>query len=278
MYRIKKHANKNQYLHVGDELWVRNPGIAGVPFHDINNLLSAADYPLMLQNEQWSLRAKYPWIDTENIIATKAVIVSDGFNFEKGHEQVAALPKDVLIFAVNGALSKWTAKRTPNFYVLNNPYSEAQNYLPRTTTTKCITSTRSNSEFLKRYTGAKFRYCPANDPRYCGIDNKDCKYKIDDYRNPVCASINLLYRFGVQKLALMFCDDVFEDERPASVQSEDGKWYYPQHLTANKLIDGNLYWLGKNNGCKVVQHCAGPKLKAATYIPLEELSRFFQGK
>ena len=279
MYRLKKHSNKNQYLHVGDDLWIRNPGISGVPFLDINNLLPSSDYPTMLKNEQWSMRAKYPWIDTENIVARKAVIVSDGFGFEAGHDQIANLPKDVLIFAVNGALSKWeSTKRTPNFYVINNPYSESQNYLPRSTGTKCIASTRTNSEFMAAYSGAKFRYCPSSDGRYCGVENHDCKYKIDDYRNPVCASINLLHRFGVQKLALAFCDEVFEDERPASLQSEDGKWYYPQHLIVNKLIDGNLYWLNKNNGCKTVQHLTGPKLKVAEYIPLENMSRFFQGK
>jgi hypothetical protein len=279
VYRLKKHANKNQYLHVGDDLWVRNPGVSGVPYKDINRLLSTADYPLILKNEQWSMRAKYPWIDTENLSVNKAVIVSDGFDFESGHEQIAALPKDVLIFAVNGSLSKWkSTKRSPNFYVVNNPYSEAQSYLPRSTTTKCIASTRANSEFLKGYTGMKYRYCPSSDAWYCGVENRDCKYKIDDYRNPVCAAINLLHKFGVQKLALAFCDEAFDEQRQGSEQSEDGKWYYPQHLTANKLIDGNLYWLSQNNGCKTVQHSVGPKLKVATYIPLEDLSRFFQGK
>lgn len=279
MYRIKKHANRNQYLHVGDNLWVRNPGVAGVPFADINHLTSTADYPTILRNELVNERMKYPWIDTENVRCEKAVIVSDGFDFEAHHDKLAELPRDVEIFAVNGALAKWKSKkRNPGFYVLNNPYEEAMYYLPKSGLVKCIASSRANYEFLQKYPGTKYRYSPVVDSNYCGIDSRGWLYRIDDYRNPVCAAINLLHRFGVKKLALAFCDEVFEEQRPGSVVGESGRSHYPQHLTANKLIEGNLYWLSKNNGCKVAQNTAGPKLKAATYIPLEDMARFFLGK
>jgi hypothetical protein len=279
LYRIKKHANRNHYLHVGDNLWVRNPGIAGVPYTDLNQLTGPSDYPVMLQNEMVNERMKYPWVDSEILRSEKAVIISDGSQFAEQHELIAGLPKDVDIFAVNGALINWKSKkRNPSFYVINNPYAQALHYLPKTNFVKCIASTRTNYEFLQRYNGNKYRYCPTNDNRYCGIDSKDCMYRVDDYRNPICAAINLLYRFGVKKLAIVFCDEVFADERPGSILGENGKSYYPQHLTANNLIDGNLYWLKKNNGCKVVQNTVGPKLKAATYIPVEDMAQFFQGK
>ncbi len=278
MYRIKKHNNRNQYLHVGDDLWVRNPGIAGVPFIDINNLTSPDDYPIFLRNEQINNRMKYPWVDTENIVSEKAVIISDGFDFEKHHSKIADLPRSINIFAVNGALNKWQAKkRNPNFYVVNNPYPEAMSNLS-SSVVKCIASAKTNCDFLQKYRGAKCRYCPAIDGQYCGVGNKECKYRIDDYRNPICAAINLLHRFGVKTLMLVFCDEAFADERPASVKSDDGMSYYPQHQKANNLIDGNLYWLMKNNGCRVAQNCVGPKLKTATYIPLEDINQFFQGK
>lgn len=279
MYRIKKHSNRNHYLHVGDNLWVRNPGIVGVPYADINHLTSTADYPTLLRNELVNERMRYPWVDTEKIRSEKAVIISDGFDFAEKHDLIAALPKDVDIFAINGALIKWTSKkRSPNFYVINNPYNEALHYLPKSNFVKCIASARTNYEFLQKYKGIKYRYYPASDSRYCGIDSKDCLYRVDDYRNPMCAAINLLYRFGVKRLALAFCDEVFAEQRPASILGENGMSYYPQHLKANSLIDGNLYWLKKNNLCKVVQNTAGPKLKTATYIPVEEMAQFFQGK
>ena len=279
MYRIKKHSNRNHYLHIGDNLWVRNPGIVGVPYADINQLTAAADHSTLLRNELVNDRMKYPWVDSEKLQSEKAVIISDGFDFAEHHAKIADLPKDVDIFAVNGALIKWTSKkRSPSFYVINNPYTEAMHYLPKTNFVKCIASARTNFEFLQKYNGTKYRYYPAGDNRFCGMDSKDCLYRIDDYRNPVCAAINLLYRFGVKKLMLAFCDEVFTDERPGSIVGDNGKSYYPQHLTANNLIDGNLFWLKRNNGCKVGQHTVGPKLKAATYIPLEDIAQFFQGK
>lgn len=278
MYRIKKHSNRNHYLHVGDNLWVRNPGIAGVPYIDINNLTDTHDYPTMLRNELVNDRMRYPWVDSEAITSEKAVIISDGFDFAEGHAKIADLPKDVVIFATNGAMIKWKAKRNPSFYVINNPYSEAMHYLPKTNSVKCIASARTNYDFLQNYKGTKYRYYPTSDGRFCGMDSKDCRYRIDDYRNPICATINLLHHFGVKKLMLAFCDEVFADERPGSEKSEGGKYHYPQHMVANKLIDGNLYWLKKNNGCTVVQNTAGPKLTAATYIPLEDVAAYFQGK
>lgn len=277
MYRIKKHNNRNQYLHVGDDLWVRNPGIVGVPYLDINALTPVNDYPTILRNELVNNRMKYPWVESENIQVENAIVVSDGYDFERDHAKLAAIP-NVTIFAVNGALAKWKVKRNPNFYVINNPYQEAMHYLPKSSFVKCIASVRTNYEFLQKYVGNKYRYFPVCDGRYCGTDCKDCVYRIDDYRNPVCATVNLLHRFGVKKLMLAFCDEVFSDERPGSVKGENGKSYYPQHLKANDLIDGNLFWLNKNNGCKIAQVTAGPKLKAATYISLEDAAQFFQGK
>lgn len=276
MYRIKKHSNRNHYLHIGDNLWVRNPGIAGVAYSDINNLTNASDYSTLLRNELVNERMKYPWIDSEKVRSENAVLISDGFDFAAKHELITNLPRDVDIFAVNGALIKWKGKkRNPTFYVINNPYNEAMHYLPKSNFVKCIASARTNYEFLQKYGGNKYRYYPASDTRFCGLDSKDCLYRIDDYRNPMCATINLLHRFGVKKLFLAFCDEVFADQRPASILGENGKSYYPQHLKANNLIDGNLYWLKKNNGCVVGQDTAGPKLRTATYIPVEEIARFF---
>lgn len=279
LHRIKKHANRNQYLHVGDDLWVRNPWASNVPYTDINSLTEVTDYSTLLRNELVNDRMKYPWIDSENIRSEKAIIISDGFDFEEKHIELAKMLSNVNVFVINGALIKWKSKtKQPNYYIINNPYKQAMYYLPKSTSVKCIASARTNYEFLQKYNGQKYKYYPVGDSRYCGLDSKDCTYRIDDYRNAICGAINLLGKFGVKKLMLAFCDEVFDDVRPGSIMGDNGKSYYPQQLKANNLIDGNLYWLSKSNGCKVVQNTAGPKLKTATHISLEETMNFFQEK
>lgn len=278
VYRIKNHTSRNQYLHVGNDLWVRNPGNTGVQYLDLNSLTPIEDYSTILRNELVNSRLKYPWIDSENINCDMAVIVSDGHDFAEQHALIAALPPSVAIFAVNGALNKWRQTRNPNYYVVNNPYAEALHYLPQKAFPTCISSARTNHEFLQRYRGTKYSYYPVCDEKYCGTDAKGCVWRVDDYRNPVCAAINLLHRFGVRKLLLAFCDEVYDEERPGCLKSESGKFYYEQHLVANALIDGNLFWLAKNNKCVTAQATQGPKLKAATYIKVEEAMQFFLGK
>ncbi|MCX7020075.1 MAG: hypothetical protein NTY46_14015, partial [Candidatus Sumerlaeota bacterium] len=75
-------------------------------------------------------------------------------------------------------------------------------YFPR-----CIASTRTCREFIKRYKGHIYKYTPVPQENY-GYSKQNILYKIDDYRNPICASIGLTYRFNVKKLLLFCCDEL----------------------------------------------------------------------
>jgi hypothetical protein len=273
---VRKHSNKNEYL-LSAGVWVRNFHNKAVPPVDINGLNSMGDYHLFHQNEMENYRKKYTKVDAENIVRKYAVIVSDGFRFEEKHKLLINLPKEVTIITVNGALKKWkllSDNKTASFYVVNNPYNECLNFLPNNRHyPRCVASTRTNPEFLAAYRGIIHTYCPVPDNRYSG-PNFSPQFRIDDYRNPVCAAIGLCYQFGVEKLVLFCCDDSFETERQASVQLPCGLWTYPQQVLSQKIIDANLYWLSKT-GIEIANCSSGIDLVNAKYIREEEIKDFF---
>jgi hypothetical protein len=276
---IRKHSNKNQYL-LSEGIWVRNFSNKSVPPADVNNLNSMEDYRIFHHNELENYKKRHTKIDAENVIRKLAVIVSDGFDFDRKHKILADLPKEVSIIAVNGALKKWRLmdkKKSISFYVVNNPYNECLSFLPsHHQFPRCIASTRTNPEFLSNYRGIIHTYCPALDTRYSG-PNFNPQFRIDDYRNPVCAAIGLCHQFDVEKLALFCCDDSFDPERQASVLLPNGLWTYPQHVLSQKIIDANLYWLAQT-GVEIANSSSGIDLVNAKYIREEEVKDFFISK
>lgn len=103
------------------------------------------------------------------------------------------------------------------------------------------------------------------------------KFCIDDYRSPVCAAIGLSYRFGIEKLAMVCCDDSFDYGKEGAVKLHNGLWTYPNHVENFEIIDTNLYWLTRqeNKNVAVADWSGGIKYKNATYInELEQLKGF----
>lgn len=279
--RIKKNSNGNQYLLTRESQWVRNFTKTLVPYQDINNTIAPEDYFVFLKNEVQNGMRRYTWIDSEKIYHPRIIIVSDGYEFSKRHKLLASLPKDVAIIGVNRSLAKWElASRSMNYYVVNNPYGECMKYLPKGTRTlpKCIASARTNYEFLENYRGTKYRYYPVNESKYATLGDKEIMWQIDDYRNPICAAIGLAYRFGVEQLLLLCCDNVFKEERPGAKMLENGLWIYPQQEVATGIIDGNLYWLKQQQHAEVfVKNCSdGLLLDNATYINEEKIDTFWE--
>lgn len=279
--RIKKNSNGNQYLLTEQSHWVRNFTKPIVPFLDINNTISPDDYFVFLKNEVQNGMRRYTWIDSEKIYHPRIIIVSDGFEFSKRHKMLADLPKDVVIIGVNRSLVKWDVpSRSMNYYVVNNPYSECMKYLPKGNRTlpKCIASARTNFEFLENYRGTKYRYYPVNEAKYATLGAKETSWQVDDYRNPICAAIGLAYRFGVEQLLLLCCDDVLKEERPGATKLDNGLWIYPQQEIATGLIDGNLHWLQSQPHTEVcVKNCSdGLLLKNASYINEEKIATFWE--
>lgn len=260
---IKKHKNKNRYV-VANGFYIRDFTQSGIMPIDINSNLSNHT---LVENELENFSNKYPMIENEQLYHPKIVIVSDGFNFDQLHTLTAELPKDIVVIAINGALKKWDleCKRAINYYVVNNPFNECMQYLPKHRYyPRCIASIRTNYHFLNEYQGSKYVYFPVYNEQYSGIKVHSGQ-RIDDYRNPVCAAVGLAYRFGVQKLMFLACDDAFNYEKPSAQLLENGLWQYPQQTLAQELVDANCYWL-KTKDIKIGNYSNGINLKNALYI------------
>jgi hypothetical protein len=281
MYIKKDRFTKNEYIFAGD-IWVRNflkPSTTSVI---LNNLYRQDDYHIVMLNE--IKNANFSDILKEKINFSKIVIVSDGFAFASRHKLIAQFPKDVAVFAVNKVLKEWklhtdpTNPRSINAYIVNNPYPECASYLPIETKyyPACVASRRTNYNFLQKYQGTIYTYNPTCDYEF---GNNTDEGHVDDYRNPICAAIDLSYRFGVEKLMLLCCDDSFKIKKDASVLLENGLYTYPQHLRAQEIVDAKLYWLTQqeNKSIKICDFSEGAKYNNALCIHNnEEAIEFFK--
>lgn len=281
--RIKKTKDGNEYIRAGG-IWIRNFTKTSIPFLNINKMYSEFDYTVALRNELENTTHNLTDISDELLRFDKAVIVSDGYNFEKKYKLLSKLPEDVAVLAVNGALSKWGSPqvddfRAINLYIVNNPYDECMSYFPRKTNyfPSCLASIRTNPKFVTSYIGNIYSYTPSQDIGFGKQGTK--RYCIDDYRNPVCAAIGLCGQFQVKKLMLFCCDDSFEDERPAAEHLPNGLYAYPQQIKSHEIIDANLYWLTHQENIEVTasDYSNGPEYVNAEYIPDEEsMIEFFK--
>lgn len=279
--RIKKQQDKNEYILTPDRMWVRNFTKDLVPYIDKNKTASTEDHFIFLKNEFLNGASRIPWIDSENLFHENIIIVSDGFDFDKKHKILSKIPSSkATVIGVHGSLKKWKEQsRNMNYYLVNNPYEECLNYLPRVNKIlpKCILSNKTNNDFVRKYRGTKYRYAPVDEIGYSGPEKNEITYQIDDHRNAICAALNLSYRFGANKILLLCCDDSFEQERPGAEKLHNNLWCYPQQRIANGIIDGILYWI-KNSGLNVEikNHSSGPIYKNAEYIDEDKIVEFFE--
>jgi hypothetical protein len=276
----------NAYLMTEEGIWVRDFTKSNTKFLDINSLYSEKDYSLFLSNEIENTGKRLAFIDQDIFTHPNIVIVSDGYDFSNKQHILSKLPKYVAIIGVNRALAKWKLvgancpqelKRSMSWYVINNPYPESIKFLPTSHRyfPRCISSVRTNPEFTRKYEGNIVMYTPTSGKMFSGMV-EHTQYCVDDYRNPICAAINLAYRFKVQKLLLFCCDDSFSDERPGSVQLQNGLYSYPQQQVSRHVIDANLYWMKKEN-IKIGDYSKGIILQHSLYISTErEVLDFFK--
>jgi hypothetical protein len=284
--QIKK-IKTNEYLTTSDGIWVRDFTRSNSSYLDINNLASEKDYSVFLKNEIANESSRCPLIDEDQFTYSNIVIVSDGYNFEERHKILASLPKnEVLIIGVNRSLAKWKLvgancptdmKRSMGWYIINNPYAEAVRFVPTSHRyfPRCIASVRTNPEFIRRYEGNVSFYIPTSERNYSG-PVRYAKYCVDDYRNPICAAINLAFQFKVRKLLLFCCDDSFADERPNAERLENGLYSYRPQQVSRRVIDANLFWLAKEK-VKIGDYSSGIILEHGQYISDEkDILTFFQ--
>lgn len=275
LMRIRKHPNGNEYIHAG-EVWVRNYTNTRVAARHIDSLIPKSDYSVMVANEQ--LNSKRPRISDEKIHFENVVIVSDGYDFDQRHLFIGKLPKNTCVLAINNALKMWQLlntstppdeRKTINAYVVNNPYAEALSFLPPKNAKyfpTCIASIRTNDEFVKKYRGDVYVYRPTFENEF-GLSSTETYY-VDDYRNPICACIDLAFHFGAKKIMLVCCDNSFSEQRDYAVKLQNDLWTYPQHVYFHRIIDAKLYWLKnyKEREIKVSDYSSGPEYVNAQYI------------
>lgn len=280
--KIKKYPNGNQYILTPNKRWVRNFTIQNAPFIDINETISSEDHFLFINNEFQNSMNRYPWLEKENFYFPNIIIISDGYGFEEKHKIINKIKniKNVTIIGVNGSLKKWSCEKNMSFYLTNNPYEECMMDLARVRMPpRCIASCRTNFQFLNNYKGSIMLYKPVNEKAYEGKEAGESSWRIDEYRNPICASIGISYKFGVEKILLMCCDDSFEKERAGSVRLDNGLWTYPQQIVAQEIIDANLMWLKKEkyNEIKIGNFSQGIRYNSAAYIEeADEVINFFE--
>lgn len=281
--RIKKYKS-NEYILSQDGTWVRDPFKHSSPL-DINPF-NKEDYSLIFNNEHANKRQSYPIFEKNLGTFKDVIIVSDGYDFENKQKILSEISNDVCILAVNGALKHWSLvgescpqalRRRINYYIISNPYEESVLNLPEQHRyyPNCLASMRTNPKFLQAYRGNKITFNPVKNENFSyKIDNLGST--VDDYRNVICASINLACCLGVRKLMLFCCDDSFDKERPSAIHLENGLWTYEQQIKSNQIIDSLLHWVNKQN-IEVCNYSNGPKLHNATYIKTEEeVKEFFE--
>lgn len=279
--RIKKYRN-NQYI-LAEGVWVRNLCSDAKPL-DINSL-GGGELALFLSNECENMKVSGMSMDEmDRTNMENVVIFSDGYGWKERQKVLAKMSnKSVKTIGVNGSLAKWEmvgekadVKRTMTFYLANNPYGECLGYLPRKHKyyPNLIASTKTNPRFIKEYPESPMFYKSSQDLTYSGLGYEDCM-RLDDYRNPICAAISFAWKNGLRRLALLCCDESFEDDRPGSVRMDNGLYQYPQQIMCQKIIDKQLHWL-RQAGVEVVDCSSGIEYENAGYIEVENLDSFFK--
>lgn len=279
MRRIKKHDNGNEYLLTEDGIWVRNFTKKASPI-DINSLTNKQEYGMLVENEIKNNMLDLAELDTHLVSFESAVIVSDGYDFDRKHKLLMDLPSDIAVIATNRALAKWNCKCKIDYFVINNPYPECSLQMPQRYFPKCVASSKTNPDFIREYDeqgGLIYKYSPVAEAHFSPTPNRSICV-IDDYRNPICAAIGLVYSLSVKKLLLYCCDDAFNTDRPGAEQLSNGLYIYPQHRLSHRIIEANLYWYNRKQKSKITlgDHSNGPEYSEVPYITEKDIVKFFE--
>lgn len=238
---IKIDSTRNEYIKV-DDFWVRNYTKPNVVPKDINNLYEADEIKAIIENEIKNAKISGPNLIEENLFYDNVVIVSDGAGFEDHKNLLNNIGSNFCVIAVNNAMRFWESNRFPDFLLVNNPFDNITAQTPRNGWPKLIASRRTNNKFVANYRNIKYFYDPTCDLKYQSPIAKKTNGHIDDYRNPICAALGCAYYFQSKNIFLCYCSNAYKAERPGCEKIDENYWCYPQQITANKIINANLFW------------------------------------
>lgn len=278
---VKNHKNGNEYIHVENNIWVRNFTLPFAKPIDINKLYKDEEIGIFIENENKNIFSKFPKFEPKDLSQKNVIIISDGFGFENINNIIENINiKNKFIILTNNSLKKWdNLKVLPDLFIENNPFKECLNNISQKFYPNCLLSTRVNNRFLDfyKYKNINF-YHPTPLENYNPISKNDDSKHLDDYRNPICAAISYSYFCNAKNIFLIYCSEAFEKEKSGTVLHNDGMHYqYEQNKLSDKIIDHMLFWLKKkNNNFKIFQHGLEKTFNFASYISNEQLTEFLK--
>jgi len=238
---LKQHKTNNEYFKIED-IWVRNfLKKKAIPL-DLNRFFKEEEIKLIIDNEIKNSKMNLTNLYQENFNYEKAIIISDGYGFEKHIDLIESLPPRTCLITVNLAAKLWNAKVLPTFMLISNPDYSCKSQMPIRVFPRLLASRRTNNDFLSNYKNLVYLYDVVPDEWYQSPNSKASDLFIDEYRNPICAALGLCNYFGVNKIFLGYCADAYTEERAGTVKIQDGFYNYPQQNLANKIIDASLLW------------------------------------
>lgn len=250
---FKKHKNTNEYLKIGN-YWIRNYVSASVKPQDVNNFYHDVDVRDLIDNEIKNTNLRLGILDTSLFSKfRKWLIVSDGLGFEN-HKMLERVASDVCVIVVNQAARFWQSFVFPEYFVFNNPSKASLTALPISRFPKLIGNRKSYHNFIRNYKNIVYLYDSVADDYYESLISKDSSTHIDDYRNPICAAINLAHQCGGGDIFLGFCSVAYKEHRPGTIEIENGIHQYEVQRTADEIVDGNLFWYKFGNKYSNIWH------------------------
>lgn len=269
---FKKHKNKNEYLQV-ENFWIRNMfGKTGKPV-DINKLYNEYELKEILDNEVRNSKMNFLTVEPDIFECDDVLIVSDGFGFDQ-LKDIEKIRQNVCIISINHATRFWSSPTYPNFMLINHPKSDAMSFLPNKIFPRLLASRRTYTQFLKSYKNHVLLYDPVPEEYYQSIISAESIIHIDDYRNPVCGAIGFAKLLQAKNIYLAFCSSAYRESRPGTTQVEEGIHQYPLQITADKIVDANLFWYKFANRSAKIFHCGYEKsFKFSKYLKFDEFVR-----
>jgi len=274
--KIWEHPNKNDYVLVDPNIWVRNFTKNVAASADINDLYKENEFELILNNETAASFCNVPYLSDPLIKNTNAVILNCGYGYKESKEIIESFDREkYYIICLNNTFKMWSNnKRRPDLFIVNNPYPECLSQIPQYTEgTSCICSTRTNMNFYENYRGYIFKYASTANDNFVSARLPATVVKLDEYRNSVCSAIHLCWLNNIKNILLVGCTVGTNDEREGTQKYGD-LYKLPSQVQSDKIIDAMLMWYKfGNKDSTLCSYGKTGSFKFSTELDCEDLKK-----